>query len=298
MRKIVSNFFRGAIKKKMLIIYAVYFCVFSSSVYSAKPNELRLIALAPHVVEMLYLLGVGDQIVATTSFADYPEEAKKIPVIGGYNGIQIERVLTLKPDLVIAWEGGNKKDDLEQLERLGIKVYRTKTDKLEEIAVELKVIGRLVGREAEAEKESALFLKQLSEIRQQNQNKVKVKFFYQLWNEPLRAMAAESWINSLVEGCGAVNIFDQSNGDYPQVSIENIISGMPEIIIIPSHHGHGLGEGDFWKKWPEIPAVKTNSIIYVDGDLLHRFSVRSLLGMDNVCAHIDKLRNVKNTQAH
>jgi vitamin B12 transport system substrate-binding protein len=253
----------------------------------------RIIALSPHSVELLFLLGAGDKIVATTSFADYPEAAKAIPVIGGYNGIQIEKVLSLKPDLVIAWEGGNKLDDIAQLERLGINVYRSHTSSLSEIADEILSLGDLIGVQKKAKEEAEKFLSGLSNLKKQYANKQAVGFFYQLWSEPLRAMAAKSWINEILTGCGGQNIFDASIGDYPQVSIENILKEQPDVIIIPSHHGGGIGEGDFWQKWPEIPAVKNNRIFYVDGDLLHRFSVRTLDGMKVVCEYLEGVRTSK-----
>lgn len=276
---------------RCLLLLAI-FCVPSVSSASEIKVE-RIIALSPHSVELLFLLGVGDKIVATTSFADYPEAAKAIPVIGGYNGIQIEKVLSLKPDLVIAWEGGNKMDDIAQLERLGINVYRSKTNSLSEIADEILSLGNLIGVQLKAKEESEKFLYGLASLKKQYANKESVRFFYQLWSEPLRAMAAKSWINEMLVGCGGENIFDASIGDYPQVSIENVLAEQPEVIIIPSHHGHGLGEGDFWQKWPEVPAVKNNKMFYVDGDLLHRFSVRTLEGMRDVCEKLESVRHAK-----
>tara|TARA_R110001592_G_scaffold138511_5_gene357736 strand:- start:35285 stop:36112 length:828 start_codon:yes stop_codon:yes gene_type:complete len=258
--------------------------------YASEHNIQRIIALSPHSVELLFLLGAGDRIVATTSFADYPEAAKLIPVIGDYSGIQIEKVLSLKPDLVIAWEGGSKVDDINQLERLGINVYRSNTSSLSDIADEIVSLGELIGLEKQAKEEAKKYLDGLEGLKKQYANKAPIRFFYQLWSEPLRAMAAKSWINEMFEVCGGQNIFDASIGDYPQVSIENILAKQPDVIIIPSHHGKGLGEGDFWQKWPEVPAVKNNRIFYVDGDLLHRFSVRTLQGMKYVCEYLDSVR--------
>lgn len=260
------------------------------SANAAVSKSQKIIALSPHSVELLYLLGVGDRIVATTSFADYPEAAKSIPVIGGYNGIQIEKVLSLQPDLIVAWEDGNKLDDLDQLERLGLNVYRTKTESLTEIADEIRQLGQLVGLPDIANEEANKYLQGLSQLKTRYQDKSPIRFFYQLWSEPLRAMAAKSWINEMLVGCGGQNVFNENIGDYPQVSIENVLAEKPDVIIIPSHHGHGLGEGDFWEKWPEIPAVKNNRIFYVNGDLLHRFSVRTLEGMNTICEYLDTVR--------
>ena len=259
-----------------------------------EPSKQRIIALSPHSVELIFLLGAGDRIIATTSFADYPEAAKSIPVIGGYNGIQIEKVLALKPDLIVAWESGNKADDLAQLERLGFKVYRSQTRNLAGIADEILNLGKLMGLKSRAKAEAEAFTQRLASLKAANIEKRPVPFFYQLWNDPLRTMAGKSWINEMLVGCGGRNIFDESIGDYPQVSIETVLERKPEAIIIPSHHGHGLGEGDFWQKWPEIPAVKNQHIYYVNGDILHRFSVRALDGMQTICTHFDQVR-AKNT---
>lgn len=284
---------RLALHLSQLILCFLLFS-FQAFVVAEEERKQRIIALSPHSVELLFLLGVGKQIVATTSFADYPEAAKDIPVIGGYNGIQIEKVLSLKPDLIVAWEAGNKLDDLDQLERLGLNVYRTQTNTLSEIADEIKRLGKLVGKAGLANLEAEKYLSGLASLKNRYAHKKPVRFFYQLWSEPLRAMAAKSWINEMLAGCGGVNIFDDSVGDYPQVSIENVLAEKPEVIIIPSHHGRGVGEGDFWEKWPEVPAVSNKRIFYVNGDLLHRFSVRTLQGMKSVCEHLDRVRKSLN----
>lgn len=286
---LISSNYLKCINKSMQVLV---FLLLSSQtlVFAEALKKQGIIALSPHSVELLFLLGAGDQIIATTSFSDYPEEAKSIPIVGGYNGIQIEKVLSLKPDLIIAWEGGNKLDDIDQLERLGLNVYRTQTNSLSEIASELRRLGELIGIPERANNEADKFLNGLAKLKKQYAHKKTIRFFYQLWNAPLQAMAEKSWINEMLVGCGGENIFNESINEYPHVSIENILEEQPDVIIIPSHHGHGLGEGDFWKKWPEIPAVKNNRIFYVNGDLLHRFSVRALEGMKTVCEHLDSVR--------
>ncbi len=286
------------LRRMLGLFLLVYLVSVSWQAFAVDFSKQRIIALSPHSVELIYLLGAGERIVATTSFADYPEAAKSIPVIGGYNGIQIEKVLVLKPDLIIAWESGNKADDLVQLERLGFKVYRSQTRNLSGIADEILRLGELLGLPERARSEADRFMTRLDSIKAQHAHKQTVRFFYQLWNEPLRAMAAQSWINEMLVGCGGQNIFDASIGDYPQVSIESVLERKPEAIVIPSHHGHGLGEGDFWLKWPEIPAVQNRQVFYINGDIVHRFSVRALDGMQTICEHFDEVRRVRNHVNH
>lgn len=253
----------------------------------------RIIALAPHAVELLYMLGAGDRIIGTTQYADYPEQAKNIPRIGGYAGIQIERVLELKPDLVIAWKGGNKDQDIEQMQALGLPVYLSITKKLDDIPKEMLSLGKQVGLQDKAKQSASAFNQALEKIRTQNKDKPKVKVFYQLWSEPLRAMAAGSWINELITGCGGVNIFNDTTLDYPQVSIETVLLEKPDVIIIPSQHGSKIEAGNKWMNWPEIPAVKNQQIHYINGDILHRFSGRILQGMQAVCDVLDQARTAR-----
>ncbi|WP_350636312.1 helical backbone metal receptor, partial [Pseudoalteromonas sp. GW168-MNA-CIBAN-0100] len=108
-------------------------------------KALRIVALAPHIVENLYAIGAGDNIVGTVDYADYPAAAKSITRIGGYYGISIEKLLVLKPDIVIAWKSGNQSDDLAQIERLGIKLYLTDPTTVTGIADELLMLGKLTG---------------------------------------------------------------------------------------------------------------------------------------------------------
>jgi vitamin B12 transport system substrate-binding protein len=270
--------------KQCLIALLCLLCFSGLSQADEKKGAQRIIALAPHAVELLYMLGAGDRIIATTQYADYPAEAKDIPRIGGYSGIQIERVLELKPDLIIAWKGGNKDQDIEQMQALGLPVYLSITKNLDDIPK--------LGLQDTAKQSAQTFNRQLAQIREENKGKPKVTVFYQLWSEPLRAMAAGSWINELVTGCGGVNIFSDTSLDYPQVSIENVLLEKPEVIIIPSQHGSKVEAGEKWASWPEIPAVKNQHIHFINGDILHRFSGRILQGMQAVCDVLDQARSI------
>lgn len=279
----------------------VILCLFLSwalpSQAESKKDIQRIIALAPHAVELVYMLGAGDRIVATTQYADYPEAAKAIPRIGGYGGIQLERVLELKPDLIIAWKSGNKDQDIEQMQALGLPVYLSITKRLDDIPKEMLSLGKQLGLENKAQHFAMQFRKRLSRLRQDHSNRSQVKVFYQLWSEPLRAMAAGSWINELITGCGGINIFNDTALDYPQVSIETVLLAKPDVIIIPSQHGSKIEAGDKWADWPEIPAVKNNQIHYINGDILHRFSGRVLQGMQNICDVLDAARKSNNIKS-
>ena len=255
-------------------------------------NAKRIIALSPHSVELLFALGVGDRIVGTTEFADFPEAANDIERIGGYHGIQTERIVELQPDLIVAWEGGNRSEDLDLLEKLGLPVYRSETKRLRQITVELGALGNLTGTQLKADALINRFNQSLDDLEIENKDKSKVTFFYQLWSAPIRTISTGSWINQMLEICGGQNIINDPNVDYPQISLESVLLNEPMAIIIPANHGHDNGKlaGLKWDEWPEIPAVKNNHIYRINGDILHRFSLRAVEATQTVCDTFDKVR--------
>ena len=248
----------------------------------------RIIALSPHAVEMLYAIGAGEKIVATTDYADYPEAAKKIPRIGGYYGIQMERVMELNPDLIVVWDSGNKAEDINQLRTLGFNLYGSDPKTLEGVAKELEELGQLTGHVEEASKAAAAYRAELIRLRVENAKKSEPKVFYQLWSTPLMTVTKNSWIQQIISVCHGQNVFYDAASDYPQVSLENVLLTLPEVILQSQEEGNVKGVD--WSQWPEIPAVKNQHIYQLNADLLHRATPRALLGVQALCDALDKAR--------
>ncbi len=255
-------------------------------------DTMRIIALSPHSVELLYSIGAGDRIVATVEHADYPKAALKIPRIGNYTGIQIERVLELKPDLIVAWKSGNKKADLEKLKSLGLNIFYTQPKNIGQIEGDLMALGIKTGLQENAKNVISSLNKKYNKIKQIYANKVKVKVFYQLWHDPLRSVGSSVWIESLINDCNGENIFHDSETSYPVVSLESVLVKNPKVIIIPHHSGNEGAHSEMWANWPEISAVKENKVFILNGDVLHRFSPRALDGLNILCEKIDQGREI------
>jgi len=253
-------------------------------------DKLRVVALAPHIVENLFAIGAGSNIVGTVDYADYPIEAKSIERIGGYHGISLEKLLALKPDLVIAWKSGNQSEDLEQIKRLGIEVHLSNPTTINALAKELTKLGQLTGYVEQSQQVAEAFTNKLTAIKRRYQNKQQLSGFYQLWAEPMMTVNNNTWINQLIEICQVSNVFAHNPTDYPQISIENVVIKKPQIIIIPDEHAEQPQAKINWQKWPEVPAVKHNQFIRVDADLLHRFTPRMLDGLADMCDKIDASR--------
>lgn len=275
----------GLLIRRLFILFAFGL----TSGVNAKKVE-RIVALSPHSVEMLYAIGAGDKIVGTVEYADYPAAAQKIPRIGNYNGIQIERLLALKPDLVIAWKNGNKSTDLEKMASLGLNMLYTQPKNIKDIGIDLIRLGEATGNL----KQSQLLVKELQEkhqtIKQNYAALDKVSVFYQLWHDPLQSIGPNSWIESLINDCGGENIFHSASAPYPLVSIESVLVKNPKVIIIPHHSGSEADKKAIWNSWPEISAVKNHYLFALNGDLLHRFTPRALDGLKLLCEKIDSAR--------
>ena len=250
----------------------------------------RIIALAPHIVESLYDIGAGERIVGTVEYADYPEQALKIPRIGGYYGIQIEKVLALEPDLIIVWKSGNKAADIEKLQSLGLPLAYSDPKDINGVADEMRLFGKLTGLEKNAETVAQKYESDLLNIQQEYQNKKPVAVFYQLWSEPLMTVNKNTWIHQLIETCGATNVFAENLTDYPQIGMENVLVAKPDIIIMPDERADKPQPKIDWQKWSVIPAVKNERFMRINADLVHRFSRRMLIGLNEMCEKLDGLR--------
>ena len=256
----------------------------------AEEKKPTIIALAPHIVEMLYDIGAGEQIIGTTEHSDYPEQAKKIPRIGNYVRLQLERVIELQPDLIIAWKSGNPSDDLDRLTTLGFNVVYSQPHTFEDIAREIEHFAKLTGHTKQGKHLSEKFIADLNNIKAKYRAKSEIKVFYELWSRPLTTIAKGSWPQQHLNICGATNPFEQVSTPYPQVNIERVLQEPIALIIQPLSVNQKDREGFNWQDWSIIPAVKNNHIIKPDADALHRMTLRSLGELKKLCDDIDKIR--------
>ncbi len=251
-----------------------------------------IIALSPHIVEMLYDVGAGEQIIGTTAFADYPEKAKKIPRIGNYLRLQLERVIELQPDLIIAWKSGNPSDDLARLEQLGFNIIYSQPNSFQDIANEVRKFSKLTGHAKQGEKVAQKFERELAKITQLYQNKTEITGFYELWSRPLTTVAKGSWPQQFLNVCKVKNPFKHVVTPYPHISIEQVLSVSVQLIIQPLSENQKDRKGFNWQDWPIIPAVANKQIIQPDADAMHRMTRRSLTTLKDLCVEIDKTRTI------
>ena len=251
----------------------------------------RIITLAPHAAESLFAAGAGDKLVGTVDYSDYPPEAKKLPRVGGYSRIDLEAVAALKPDLVIAWESGNNMTQVDKLKALGLTVYVSQPNTIQNIANQLEKIGQLAGTEVTANAAAERFRKRLETIREANAGKPKVRVFYQIWKSPLMTVGGPQIISDAIKICGGENVFGQLKQMAPNVTVESVLEADPEAIIAT-----GMGDArpewlHDWDKWTRMTAVKRNNLFHINPDIMQRHTPRILDGTEKLCAHLDVARS-------
>ncbi|WP_462150817.1 cobalamin-binding protein [Pseudoalteromonas xiamenensis] len=283
-------------KNRFIITLGLVWCINAFTTANAFEKEVeekpaaRIVALAPHIIENLFVIGAGDRIVGTVDYADYPEAALGIPRIGGYHGIQLEKLLALEPDLVIAWQTGNKKDDLAKIESLGIPVMYSNATSLEAVSEEIRRFGQLTGLTENANRVAMRFDAKLKMLRAHYQSSSSLRAFYQLWPDPMMSVNRKTWIHELMTLCHVENVFAEASNEYPQISLENVLHAKPEVIIVPHEKTKKQVEFIDWSRWPEIPAGKFDQVVDVDADLLHRYTTRVLDGVEEMCDKLNASR--------
>lgn len=250
----------------------------------------RIIALAPHIVELLFAIGAGKQIIATSEFANYPVAAQKIPRVGNYLSLQLEKIVALKPDYIIAWKNGSPAADLAKLQQLGLHIIYSEPKTFDDIASELLRFGKLTGHQQRSMALAQQFRQQLHAIIQRYQHKTKLLGFYELWSKPLMTIAQHSWPEQHLDICGVTNPFINLPSAYPQVNTEQVVSLPLQIIIAPISKKQPNNPTFSWQKWPMIPAVKYQQIITPDADQLHRMTLRALAELARLCEQVDHVR--------
>ncbi|PRC91532.1 cobalamin-binding protein [Solimicrobium silvestre] len=255
-----------------------------------KPAQ-RIISLAPHVTELLFAAGGGDLIKGVVSYSDYPEAAKLIPIIGDNREVDIERIIALKPDLLVIWRHGSSDKQVEQLRKLGVPLFYSEPHKLVDIPNNIRVLGQLMGTEKQANSVAAELSQQLTALTAKYANRSPVRLFYQVWDKPLFTLNGQHIVSDAIRVCGGVNIFANLKTTAPNVGIEAVLQEDPEAIIGTAEKSPSDGGVAMWKRYPGMTAVKRANLFLVDGNLINRSGPRMIAGTAALCEKLDLARS-------
>ena len=259
-----------------------------------KHSAKRIISLSPSLTELMFEAGAGDKLVGVSRHSDYPDAAQRIPDIGDASHLDLERIVALKPDLVIAWRSGNTLSDISKLEKLGLTVFSTEAARLEDIPRLLRVVGQLAGTSTQAESTAGDFEEVLRQFRRNYGNRSKIRVFQLIWHQPLMTINGSHIISDLIELCGGVNIFASFPALTPVISAENLLQADPQVII--SSISREFAESEvkaLLRRFSHISAVSNNHLYFVHPDLIHRQTARITQAAKAVCGQLENIRSTK-----
>jgi iron complex transport system substrate-binding protein len=259
-----------------------------NAVTLAKPAQ-RVISTAPHITELLFAAGGGERVVGTMSYSDYPEAARRIPVIGSDATIDMERLLALRPDLLVVWQTGNTERQLAQLKSLGIPIFYSEPKKLEEVATSLTRLGQLLGTDATAQAAARDYRQKIAKLSATYAQRPPVNVFYQIWEKPLFTLNGEHIVSDALRVCGGRNVFAGLKVTAPSVSTEAVLQENPEAILGGERHDAQSGI-NIWKPYKGLLAVRRDNLFMLDSELLVRATPRIADGIAVLCDKLETAR--------
>ncbi len=237
----------------------------------------------------MFAAGAGDRLVATVEYSDYPEAAKDIPRIGDAFRIDIERIMTMRPDLVIAWETGNPRAAVTQLRSLGAAVWSVEIDEPEEIADVLESLGRLTGQAEPARSLGREIRQRLNALSSRYAGVQTLQYFYQIGSRPLFTINGDHLISKGLDRCGARNIYSREDGLAFQVSYESVIVEDPDALLAPWQE-NSPDPLAAWREWPSMKAVRRQALFLLPADPVSRATPRFLDSLELACKLLHQLR--------
>jgi iron complex transport system substrate-binding protein len=250
----------------------------------------RVISMAPHATELLFAAGGGERVVGAMNYSDYPEAAKTIPLVGSNSVIDMERVLALKPDLVVVWHSGNTARQIAQIESTGVPVFHSEPRKLGQVADNIERLGQLLGTQATASAAASVLRTRLAGLEARYGKRPPVTVFYQIWDQPLYTLNDAQIASDAIRLCGGRNVFGALNVVAPEVSIEAVLAADPEAIMAGKRHDPANPGLKLWQPYKSMTAVKRGNLLTVNGELLTRPGPRVVDGAEQLCAAFEAVR--------
>lgn len=248
----------------------------------------RIVSLAPHATELLFAAGAGGAVVGVSEYSNYPPEAQRLPSVGGVAALDLERVVALKPELVVVWGSGNSAVQIAKLRSIGIPVFESEPRSFAAIASSIERLALLAGTEAQGQRAASNFRTRLEGLGTNYRHRSPVSVFYQIWREPLMTLNGAHLVSKAIRLCGGENIFEAMPQLVPAVSVEAVLAANPEAIVASS----GANDDAFapWRHFLRLTAVTRGNLFSIDGELMNRAAPRILDGVEALCRQLDTAR--------
>lgn len=264
------------------VIAAVMATDDAGSVVTLTQPALRIVSLAPHATELLFAAGAGARVVGVVAHSDYPREARALPNVGDATALDLERIVALAPDLVVAWPY-TMPAQLAALRARGATIFVSDPKSIAGIARDIEALGTLAATDATAHATAVALHTRQDELEVKFRGAASISVFYEIWSEPLQTIGGRHLISEAIALCGGVNVFGALTVPAPTVSVEAVLAVAPEAIVAGSDDGKRPLWLNEWNRWTAVPAVRYNNLFVADGDLLHRSGPRFVDGVAALC---------------
>jgi iron complex transport system substrate-binding protein len=249
----------------------------------------RIVSLAPHATELLFAAGAGAKVVGVVAHSDWPPDARALPRVGDANALDLERIVALAPDLVVAWPY-TMPAQLAALRARGATIFVSDPKTIAGIARDVEALGTLAGTDATAQPAAVGLRARHAALAAKYESAPVVSVFYEVWNDPLQTIGGRHLISEAITLCSGANVFGTQTLVAPTVSFEAVVAAAPEAIIGGSDDGRRPAWLDDWKRWRDVPAVRYNNLFVANGDLLHRSGPRFVDGVESLCLMLEQAR--------
>lgn len=258
----------------------------------------RVITLAPSLTEMLFEAGGGDKLVGTVEYSNFPPAALKVERVGSNQKLDLERIASMKPDLVLVWYHGNALREVDRIHALGIPMFYLEPHSIADIPSVLERIGQLVGTEKQAQDAAQRFRTRHAALRTQYASRPSVNVFYQISAKPLMTVNDEQIISDVIRLCGGRNVFGKEPMLVPRLSTESVVAINPDVILaanIESSSAEAVRSPDgphvsSWSTFSNMKAVRNGQVWLIPGDQISRHGPRILDAAQAVCTALDAAR--------
>lgn len=250
----------------------------------------RIVSLSPGATELLFSAGAGDLVVGVGAWSDFPPEAGQLPQVGDSSRLDLEAILTLAPDLVVAWVDGNSRQQLDRLEELGLTLFWLAPREFEDIARALENLSLLSATHAVGDEQAAVFRDGIAELAARYAEAPPIRVFYQVWDQPLMTINRDELIGKAIELCGGLNVFGHLSRLVPRISREAVLTAAPEVIVTSGRADNDRQWLDDWTAFASLPAVAAGNLYLEPPDLLARPTLRMLEGVSHLCQTLEAAR--------
>jgi iron complex transport system substrate-binding protein len=248
----------------------------------------RIISLAPSLTELAFAVGAGEKVVGVSAYSDTPAAAKTRPIIADAGGVNLEALLALKPDLVLAWKSGNRPQDIERIRGLNIPVYVVEIAKLSDVPRSLRDIGTLAQTSSVADSAAQKFEDDIARLRKAHASVKRVSVFFEISRQPLMTINANHVIDEIITLCGGVNVFRDLPVLVPQPSLEALFAKQPDVILYAAEATSNNAAP--WERYRGLNAYAQKRVLRVAPDPILRAGPQLAQGARDVCAAIDEAR--------